>query len=101
MKKRCPICGTVQRCYAYVGGFYFGAHTLLEVSCVASERNTAEMVDLSARLQKEFWVPPYEKRTKKVVIEVLGGVADCTKHPRDVDVEILDYDNCPENGRTK
>lgn len=93
MRKRCPICGTVQKCYAYIHGFYFDAHKFLGTSCVASERNTAEIVDLSERLQKEFWVPPYAKRTRKVVIEVLGGVADCTEHPWDVEVEIIDHDN--------
>ena len=93
MKKRCPICGTVQRCYAYNHGFYFDAHTFLGTSCVTSERDTAEMVDLSKRLQAQGWIPVYEPRTKKVIIEVLGGVADCTKRPWDVDVEIIDHDN--------
>jgi hypothetical protein len=34
-------------------------------------------------------------KNKKVVIEVLGGVAYCTKLPYGVDVIIKDYDNKP------
>ena len=30
---------------------------------------------------------------KKVVIEVLGGVADCTYSPEGVEVEIIDHDS--------
>lgn len=30
---------------------------------------------------------------RKVVIEVLGGVAECTQQPPDVDVVIIDHDN--------
>ncbi len=33
---------------------------------------------------------------KKVIIEVLGGVAEVTQCPDDVEVEIIDHDNLDE-----
>lgn len=41
------------------------------------------------------WLPAEEKR--KVKIEVLGGVAECTDCPPDVIVEIIDHDNDNES----
>jgi hypothetical protein len=37
-------------------------------------------------------------KKRKVVIEVLGGVAYVKDCPEDVDVEIIDYDNLEAEG---
>ncbi len=39
---------------------------------------------------------PVEPPKRKVLIEVLGGVADVTQCPDDVEVEIIDHDNRDE-----
>ena len=36
-------------------------------------------------------------KKRRVVIEVYGGVADCTECPSDVEVEIIDHDNLEED----
>lgn len=38
---------------------------------------------------------------KRVIITVLGGVAEIEQAPEDVEVIIKDYDNFPEDGLTK
>ena len=37
-----------------------------------------------------------ERSARKVIIEVLGGVAYVASQPDDVEVEIIDYDNVNE-----
>ena len=36
-----------------------------------------------------------------VVIEVIGGCADCTNKPKGIEVVIVDYDNEKEDGSYK
>ena len=38
---------------------------------------------------------------KIVIVEVLGGVAEITQCPDDVEVILKDYDNFPSDGLTK
>jgi hypothetical protein len=43
--------------------------------------------------------PPYAKKRRQVLIHVRGGVAYVEKAPKDVDVEIIDFDNRDEEER--
>jgi hypothetical protein len=45
-----------------------------------------------------YRVERMDKAERKVVVEVLGGVADVTTCPADVEVEVIDHDNLEAEG---
>jgi hypothetical protein len=62
------------------------------VSQLSNER-ASEVNEKDPRTQAEPSQAEAPRRLAKVVIEVLGGVAEVTSNPDNVEVEIIDHDN--------